>query len=282
MKQEKKPDPPSEDDIGRLEKQDSEQARKDVTHDTLVYEAASILWKRALESKDDLLIGAAHVLHAVWIMLRTRGKHAQETMVQLEKLSDEYRAEHQHEVLEGMSKPDDLDELKRLTFCDLLSLEELPPRAGLDRRRNIATLVRLTDSLWQEPVEHKSNLPGAPAAPIAEQDLVRAASLFVYMVRMLFPDIATIAGHDIDSFAKKIAEAWERREKRVHQKNKKIDPELLVVDGLEVLGVKRGDVHNWLKRSARENTTGGANPEKREQERDTRGRFGADKNAPKN
>jgi hypothetical protein len=258
----------------------------EVTDATIVGEANSVLWKRAIKSKDELLIGAAHVLNSVWIMLRMRDKRAYETMANLTRLSVAHRTDHARESLDGLQAPIDRNELEQLIFRDRATIEELPSKGGLDRHLNVASLYFLTDHLWRIPVAQEPSITAAPAAPIAEENLIGAARIFVVGVQIQFPDLAKVRIDDIEKCATKVANAWQRRARLLRERNTRrkrtngIDTALLVVDGLKAIGLPHNDANNWI-RSVLQAITKETKSAKREQERGTQGRFGSNRIAPK-
>lgn len=235
--------------------------RVDVSDDKVVEEAGSLLWKRAQQRPDDvLLVGAARVLHAVWSMLRDRDDLASKSMLSLEKLCIKHREDRPIDAGEEINL--DSDEQRRLSGHDGWCQGELPPRAKLDRHRNLALLLELTDLFWTMEVRESPDKPG-------RHSLLLSARFFVSAIRSLFPNVARAAPSDLGR-EKKIAKAWERTVVRAYRKGARPDPELLVVDGIEAFGVPRARVHNWLKGVKGEKT-----PREREQVRDRRGRFGS-------
>ena len=161
LKRRKKPTQLTQDKLDGREVPSTEPASNEVTDATIVGDANAVLWKRAIESKDRLLIGASHVLNSVWIMLRTRDKRACRTMATLAKLCVAHRVDHMREALDGMVAPIDPNELKEMILRDRAAIEDLPSIAGLDRHLNVAYLHRFTDYLWRTPIEQQAQMTTA-------------------------------------------------------------------------------------------------------------------------
>jgi hypothetical protein len=258
----------------------AEATSDEVKDATIVGEANSVLRKLAMESKDELLIGAAHVLESLWIMLRARDKIACETMARFARLAVAYRTEYERQSLDGLPTPIDLNEMKQLILHDRSTIEELPSKGGLDRHLNAATLYRFTQNLWVRIYDLDPNVTVTPYTPIAEQDPVRAAAMFIGMVQILFPDIGSSVVNDIDAFTKKVADAWKRRARLLHARDKRIDAAIMVVDGLKAIGLSHNKANNWI-RSMLNAITNGKDSPKREQGRGAQGRFGSGRNTAK-
>lgn len=241
-------------------------ARVDVSDDKVVEDAGCLLWKRAQQRPDDaLLVGAARVLHAVWVMLRARDDRAYRTMLALEKLCIKDREERQIDAGEAINLDSDEQRpsIERDGWCE----GELPPRANLDRHRNLAALLQLTDLFWEMEFRESPDKPG-------RHSLTLSVRFFISAVKSLFPNVVRTAPRDLDR-EEKIGKAWQRTVGRAFGNGARPDPGLLVVDGLEVFGVPRARVHNWLKGVNDEQA-----PRKRAQERDGRGRFGRHVDTP--
>jgi hypothetical protein len=222
----------------------------------VIEEAGALLWLRAGQKPDDsLLVGAARVMRALWLMIRVRDVRACNAMLALEKLCIEYRAARYADV----EKETNPDEQRKLDRGGRWPSTELPSRARLDRHRNLGTLLELTE-LFQG-MRVRTN----PEPPEVER-VILAAKLFIEAVAKLLPHIAAAPR---DAARKRtIAAAWLRRAHRGHRQVSELDPELMLVDGLVAFGVPRGRVHNWLKGVPRDRP-----PRDQSQTRDGHGRY---------
>jgi hypothetical protein len=233
---------------------------------SLVEDAGLLLWKRAQQPPiDPVVVGAARVLHALWLMLRAHDPSAQREMRVIEKRCMGYRDERQSDTLREAGKGNDLDKLRRTAFRDLWCEEELPPREGLDRHRSLGILLSLTNHVlqWARVAEDNDG-------PKVEDPSALAALVFTYGVRILFPHIyaARLPPRDspektkgeIAECACSIVEAWDHGEKKARMR---------IVYGLEKFGVPRPVTHGWLRGVKIVKSP----PGKREHVRDRRGKF---------
>lgn len=192
--------------------------REGVSDAAVVDEAGGLLWKRAQrDPRNHLVAGAARVLHALSAILRTGDRRAQQFLSALERLCLEY-------------DPDD-------RAGGHWSTTALPPRAKLDRARNLRVVVELAELLRRGV----SVAGGEPSISIGAEFLLKA-------ICRLFPQHA-IPAVKVPAASQRVVERWERRAKRTGSSGDvaDIDPELLAVDAFAVLDVPGPIVHNWLK-----------------------------------
>jgi hypothetical protein len=113
----------------------------------------------------------------------------------------------------------------------------------MDRHVNLERLLRLTDHLSRLIEVDGRSSPNAPATWTGIGDANLLAALFVYLVRLLFPDLARQAAEpDVAVTAERIAEKW----LSTLESTGKSDTETLVVNGLAVFGQSTKDTQNWI------------------------------------
>ena len=195
-------------------------ARKDMTDSALVAETAALLWKRSQAAPDDTLCaGAARVLYFISAMLEDRSQRAMN-------------------ALERIALDHDPGDLSRRRRPDSPSAA-LPPRANVDRHRNLAYLVAWVRVL-RRGVTVKGQSPSMALAAVIAVDIFAA----------LFPQHAVRyrrGGSPKGDAADRVLAAWEKRAEREEAAISEIDEETLTLDVLVVHGIPAGTGHNWMK-----------------------------------
>lgn len=240
---------------------------RDKSDARVIEEAGTLLWFRTRERpEDELLVGSARVLHALWVMIRARDERASKAMLGLEKLCIEYSDRRAEDTEAEREKTTDPEVKRKLWWVDRWSGQGLPPRAGLDRHRNLSCLVEVADNL------RRIQVAGVPDSS-PEIRVGIAANFFVTAVMQLFPQL--VKDTTDNGRVRRISLAWTNRSLRTRRPFEDLDPELMVVDGLGVLGVPRGKVHNWLKGVPMERE-----PSENAPDRSTDGRFSRKRTMP--
>ncbi len=193
----------------------------------VVAEAGALLWKRSqLRPQDVLVAGSARVLRAVWMILSTQDRLAKRTMVKFERASLKYQ-DDRHLGVDG-HVPD-----PRLQRSDLWPDAAIPPRAGLDRHRNLSMLLKVMEQLREQ-------------VSSSRDDVLGMARLFCGAAMTAFPQYAVPKSQRAE-LSHQITLAWLKRARRAHASGREVSSDLMVVDGLEVLGVRRATAQNWFK-----------------------------------
>jgi hypothetical protein len=229
------------------------------------------LWKRAQHNpNDDILIGSARVLHAVWLMLRSCDARAYETMSRLEEVCIEYRHGRRLDSLAAIARPNELDEYKRLAAEESWCHGELPPRAALDRNQVMKGLLTYTEGLCDALKRKYASLLREDSGKLRAErgPIFAAAGAFAGFAPALLPTIGETNSSNLLERSAKIAERWRRRWEDADPE-KPPQPSRLLVDALVGLGMARKDVEDWIKPLRPKPTRGRRSPR-----RDQKGRFG--------
>jgi hypothetical protein len=220
----------------------------------LLREVGTPLWKRAVETADITLVGLSRVTYAIWLIFRDRaqGKEQafpedvegiQNDLSSLERRCLHFAEKHRSQAVAQIEGPDAVETLRHMNEEDLWCLEELPPRKNMDRHVNFEKLLRLTYHLSRLIDVDGRLSPEAPATWSGIHDVKFLAVSFVYLVHLLFPELARRAAEpDVTVTAERIAEKW----LSTLRSTGKRDTEILAANGLEVFGQSPRVTQNWV------------------------------------